>query len=218
MQIARPEHIALLVTRERRLGLIIAPQAAWRPLYGDQMLPLALPGRAWLAGDDSHSDPQAGALALSLAVFGLPATALPAPWIYGPSARHAVDRTPTDDPTAPFLRFERMLPSDSATGAAPRLSVIAVYRGALAGSPMLNADVTAGLLWLSVGALALLVRGERVADALARDGATLQLANGALLPDDGLLYLPSDAGERQLLRIAAKYGEHALFAWPGANK
>jgi hypothetical protein len=74
--------------------------------------------------------------------------------------------------------------------------------------------MTAGALWLPLAALQTLVRGMRVTEALALEGVEARLAVDVALPEDGFIYLPADVGERMLPRIAAKYGERALFAAP----
>jgi hypothetical protein len=211
METAERASVALLATRGQRLGLALAPQAQWRDLYGLLMLRLELPSAACPSGDD----PQALALALGEAVYGRPATPLPTRWTYGPSPRHAVDRAPAaDTERAPFLRFERMLPMERATGQPARLVAIEVYRAELMGDSVPDPQISAAILWLPIAALRQLVGGARVAELLALDGVTAERAQGTRLPDDGLVYLPSDYGERHLLRIAAKYGEGALFATP----
>ncbi len=203
--------VALLATQGQRLGLALAPQARWHNLYGLLMLRLELPNAAHTPG----GEPQAEALALSHAIYGRPATPLPTRWTYGPSARHAVDRAPAANPaTAPFLRFERMAPLESASGAAPHLVAIEVYRAGLTGDLALDPQAVAAILWLPLDALRHVVAGARVGELLALDGVSAELARGAHLPDDGMLYLPSDYGERHLLRVAAKYGADAIFFTP----
>ncbi|HEX6123357.1 MAG TPA: hypothetical protein VFY89_09360, partial [Ktedonobacterales bacterium] len=92
----------------------------------------------------------------------------------------------------------------------PRRVVIATYRVTLAGEPVTGAG-SAGLLWLSLSALRQVVRGLPL-------GALFELAEGetrrapeVVWPADALVYLPAEYGERFLLRVAAKYGHHALF-------
>ncbi len=208
MQTTTPAQVALLVTREQHLGLALAPTASWHDLYGLRMLRLELPSAVCAPGADARKT----ALALSPAVCGRPAQALPCHWIYGPSSRHAIDRIAATEPTtAPFLRFERMLPAESETGAPLRRIAIEVYRAALEGEPLPNEQATAGLLWLPVAALRRLVAGASISELLALHGVSTALASGVALPGDGVVYLPSEYGERMLARIAAKYGESAIF-------
>jgi hypothetical protein len=206
--------VALLALRSQRLALALAPQSRWHDLYGRQMARLEFPSVPHTA----DAEPQAEALALAQRVFGHAASPLPTRWTYGPSAQHAVDRSPATPATAPFLRFERMLPLDQEKGQPLHLVAIEVYRATLAdGSDPLDAldpQTIAAILWLPLAALRLLVSGAPPGEVRAMEGVEIEQARGSRLPDDALLYLPSDYGERHLLRIAAKYGERALFAAP----
>lgn len=213
--------VALLAIQRQRIALCLAPQARWQDLYGLRTARLELPGAAHTA----DAEPEVEALALGPAMLGARVAPLPTRWTFGPSPRHAVDRAAATEPAdeAPFLRFERMLPNDAqddadassgATRRAPQQIGIEVYRAALAEEFTLDARVCAALVWTSVEALRTLVAGMRLGDALALDGVEAHAAPGSRLPDDLLLYLPSDYGERHLARIAAKYGSGALFAAP----
>jgi hypothetical protein len=214
METTERTDVALLATRGQRLGLALAPQTRWRDLYGLLTLRLELPNAACLLG----GDPQAVALALGHAVYGRSATPLLTRWTYGPSQQHAVDRAPAvDAATAPFLRFERMLPMERATGQPPRLVAIAVYRAALADAATLDPQTVAAILWLPIAALRQVVAGAHVGELLALEDVSAECAQGVRLPENGLVYLPSDYGERHLLRIAAKYGEGALFDTPSVS-
>ncbi len=214
MEAVRLEHVALMVTRERRLGLALAPETRWQDLYGLRMLRLEFPAAPYVPVGDAREQ----ALTLGHTTYGRPATSLPTPWTYGPSQRHAVDRQPALDPaTAPFLRSTRMLPQDSGVRAAPRFVAFEVYRAELAGEPLLDPSVVAGVVWLSLAALRLATAGARVGDLLRQDGVFAHLADGVSLPEEGMVYVPAEYGERYLSRIAAKYGESALFQAPSAG-
>lgn len=216
MPSARLASVALLAIRAQRIALCLAPSSRWTDLYGLRTARLELPGQAHIAG----AAPQVEALALATSALGCSATPLPTRWTYGPSPRHAVDRAAADDPsTAPVLRFERMLPREVASGAPPlpELIAIEVYRAALDGALHLDPLVVGALIWVSVDALRALTPGMRLSDARALAGMQMEQVEAAPappLPDDLLLYLPSDYGERHLTRIAAKYGAGALFASP----
>lgn len=212
MAITELAAVALLAMRGQQLGLALEPQTRWRDLYGRQMARLELPSVPHAA----DAEPQAEALTRAHVVYGRAASPLPTRWTYGPSPRHAVDRSPASSPTtAPFLRFERMLPLDRETAQPPRLVAIEVYRAALAdGGVALSPQTVAAILWLPLAALRPLVSGVQLGDLLAMEGVESERAQGLRLSDDTLLYLPSDYGERHLLRIAAKYDERALFATP----
>lgn len=214
MPTARLTSVALLVVHAQRIALCLAPPSRWQDLYGLRTARLELPGAAHIPG----ADPLAESLALAQAVFGCSAAPLPTRWTYGPSPRHAVDRATADDPaTAPALRFERMLPRESASGAAPlpELIAIEVYRAALDGPIHLDSRVVGALIWAPMEALRALTPGMRLGEARALEGIeVVEAAPATPLPDDLLLYLPSDYGERHLTRIAAKYGAGALFTAP----
>ncbi len=207
--------VALLAVRGQHVALALAPQTRWHDLYGRQMARLEFPS----ASHAADAEPQAEALALAQRVYGRAASPLPTRWTYGPSPRHAVDRSPAASPaTAPFLRFERMLPLDQEKGHPPHLVAIEVYRATLTdGADTLDPQTIAAILWLPLAALRPLVSGAPLDELRAMEGVEIEHAHGPRLPDDALLYLPSDYGERHLLRIAAKYGERALFATPTAD-
>ena len=219
MPTARLASVALLAIRTQRIALCLAPPSRWQDLYGLGTARLELPGAAHALS----ADPLAEALALAPSVLGCPAAPLPTRWTYGPSPRHAVDRVAADDPaTAPMLRFERMLPREAraadegASDAAPlpELIAIEVYRAALDGVIHLDPQMVGALIWAPVEALRALTPGMRLGEARALGGVEVEAAPATPLPDDLLLYLPSDYGERHLTRLAAKYGAGALFTAP----
>lgn len=208
------DRVGLMLVRERRIALALAPASQWADLYGTHMLRLEFPHVACTPDASAHEQ----ALALSMAFYGRSATLLPTAWTYGPSPRHAIDRQPATSPTvAPFLRSVRMAPPDDAPGAAPRSITTMVFRATPDGEMAPNPQVTAGALWLPLAALRLLIRGVAVVEALSLAGVEMRLAEGVTLPSDGVIFLPADVGERMLSRIGAKYGEGALFATPSAR-
>ncbi len=212
METAELASVALLAIRDQRLGLVLPPQSAWRDLYGMRSARLELPATPHTPGADPYTE----ALALSGAWYDCCAAPRSTHWTYGSSARHAVDRFPIPEASlsAPFLRIERMVPLGVEEGLAPRLTVIEVYRATLEDDVTLDSEKVGALLWIPVGALRHVVGGALLSDLLAIEGVRMELPPGAHVPEDALIYLPSDYGERFLLRIAAKYGERALFASP----
>jgi hypothetical protein len=68
-----------------------------------------------------------------------------------------------------------------------------------------------GLLWLGPGALRAAVRGMPLADLLAMRSVEYEPSKQDTPPDDMLVFVPSEYGERYLLRVAAKYGPEAVF-------
>ncbi|HKS70854.1 MAG TPA: hypothetical protein VJQ45_10560, partial [Ktedonobacterales bacterium] len=121
----------------------------------------------------------------------------------------------------PLLRLEREAPLHVAATPTLRRVVVTVYRARLTGPPALSSrgdqgegdDGAVGLLWLAPGALRLAMRGMPFAELLAQPAVEWlpAPAPAASLPDDALLYVPADYGERHLLRLVAKYGPEALF-------
>lgn len=203
------DRVALMLVRERRIAMALAPASHWPDLYGLRMLRLEFPNVASTPG----ASPHAQALAMSAAVFGCGAALLPSAWTYGPSRRHAIDRQPSINPAnAPFLRTSRMAPSDNPATAAPHHISIEVFRAAPEGEFAPNPQATSGALWLPLAAIRSLTGGLAVAEALSLDGVEAHLAAGVSLPANGFVYLPADVGERMLSRIGAKYGESALFS------
>jgi len=212
MQTERRTALALLVIRERRLGLALAPQAAWSSLHGVQMARLEFPHIMVRRAAQRLDEPLADALALGPAYYGAAATPTPTRWTYGPSQRHAIDRTPAlPEGVAPFLRMERMTAQDDALGEPPCLLTTAVYRAELADDPTPHAQATAAILWLPSAALRTVALGLRIEKALRLDGVSATPALGVVLPAAAFLYMPCDYGERLLQRVAAKYGDVALF-------
>lgn len=208
------DRVALMLVEERRLALALAPMTDWRDLYGRRMLRLGFPSvvRA------SAVAASAQALALCESAFGCRATLLAADWVYGPSPRHAIDRRPVaGEADAPFLRYERFLPPDDASDHAPRPISIALYRAVPVGALAPAAEVAAGALWLPLEALQSLMRGASAEEAWGLADVEARLASGVTMPDDAFVYLSADVGERLLPRIAAKYGERALFAAPAPD-
>ncbi|MDE3229672.1 MAG: hypothetical protein KGO05_07305 [Chloroflexota bacterium] len=202
------DRIVLMLVREQRLALSLEPADRWTTLYGELMLRVEFPSVArdtGRAGRDQARD-------LCESVFRCDSTALPTDWTYGPSARHAIDRQPAAAPDAPFLSDVRLVPPDAMTGAAPRAVMRELYRAAPLGGMAPDPEKSAGVLWLPIAALQTLLRGARAADALGLAGVELRSAAGVELLDDNVIYLPAALGERMLPRIAAKYGERALFA------
>lgn len=207
------DRIALMLIRQRRIALALAPEDRWPDLYGQRMLRLEFPSVIPRPGFAASEQ----ALAICRDVFGCGASLVPTAWTYGPSPRHAIDRQPAAAPAAPFLRYSRLSPPEDAADHTPRPIAIALYRAAPADALAPDPRMTAGALWLPLAALRTLVRGVRVTEALALEGVKARLAARVALPEDGFIYLPADVGERMLPRIAAKYGERALFVAPEAD-
>lgn len=218
---------ALVAARAGRLALVLGAPQHWREAVGYTLIPAELPGEQVAA----HADLVPLLNALALRWLGSPAQPLPNQQVYGPSARHAIDRLPPDlttrtgDPQ-PLLRLDRAVPRDdldaapdgtevTADGSLPQHPavvpvVVRAYRVALSAAATPGA-ATAGILWLPPAAVRLALRGMPLGELFAAPAVEWQPTAHTALPDDAFIYVPADHGERHLLRIAAKYGPRALF-------
>ncbi len=215
MQTERRTALALMVIRERCVGLTLAPQAAWSTLHGVQMARLEFPHLVISHTLQACDNPLSDTLALGPMYYGATATPRPSRWTYGPSERHAIDRAPAQPAqpggAAPFLRMERVTAQDEAAGEPPRLLTTAVYRAELADDPQPQSQASAAILWLPPAALRTVALGLRIEETLQLEGVVATLAAGAALPADTFIYMPCDYGERLLQLVAAKYGDEALL-------
>jgi hypothetical protein len=200
---------AALLSAGGRFALMVGGEERWRRDPGCVFVPVELPGGVFPQG----TAPEAALAALGERWFGRPLRLVAARATYGPSAAHAIDRLPPHDPPAPLILLERMAPGDPAHGSAVRRITVALFHATLDGgeeAPIAPHGPCAGLLLLSWQALRQVVRGLPLADLLARDDVSLQLRPGGALPEETLIYLTGEYGERMLLRVAAKYGAQAL--------
>lgn len=213
------EIVAALVTRDERLAMALGPARPWEGSPGCALAPLALPAMTVAPGAG-----QAEALALGARVLGLDLEPVACPWTYGPSARHAMDRQRATASDAPLLRCERLDASEEAPGeieapgsVSPRLPRRVTIRVYLARARGEDAGGETDVIWLPLSALREARRGLWLAELLAMDGVTLTPASGTLSassassPENTLVFLPAGAGERQILRACAKYGDAILF-------
>ncbi len=212
--------IAPLIAPTGRIALALGSRTRWREASGYLFAPIELPG------GEPLPDETAGIAIARLARqwFGCDATLLPSPQMYGPSAKHAIDRltpAPDDEPT-PLLRLERMAPKEQnqsepgVTTDPVRRIIVQVYLAQARSEPAPTSE-TAGLCWLTPHALRLAIRGAPLADLLALTEHVVlhDSPSQPLTPDERarlMIYMPSEYGERHLLRIEAKYGARAL--WP----
>jgi hypothetical protein len=200
--------VAALVTRDERLAMTLGPARPWGASPGYFLAPLAFP--AMIAESAVGREE---ALALGARVLGLDLEPVICSWTYGPSMRHAMDREPaTGD--APFLRYERFdAPEDASAAphAPPRRVNIRVYLARALGS---GGAGEMDAVWLPLSALREAQRGIWLSTLLAMEGVTLTSASNtpaAPSPESTLIFTPASAGERQLLRACAKYGDAILF-------
>jgi hypothetical protein len=202
--------VARAATADGRIAFALGPPPRWQRIPSYTLVPLELPGSAPPAGV-----PDGEAACQALGELGLAAEIVASPWTHAPSPAHAIDRHrwAGADP-APFLELARTQPVEQGAGVTLRRVAVRVYRARLAASAPGHADpITARrLLWLAQEQLRALVRGLPLADLrvlIARDPSDPAALDW--LPDDALIYLPADYGERYLLRVLAKYGNQALF-------
>ena len=194
--------------------MLLAGPDRWRAASGYTLVPADLPG-----GEVSLGASHAHAVrTIARQSLGCTARILPSAAVYGRSARHAIDRlslAPGESRYRPLLRLDRLAPRETGDRAGLTTFHLSVYLTELDGHST-PAHGLAGLLWLPLPALRLALRGIPLADLLAQPGVTLEPAPVIALPDDAFVFIPGDYGERQLLRVAAKYGRAALFQHPSA--
>lgn len=198
--------VALLAVQGEQALFMLPGPVRWRAEAGYTLVPLELPGGA---AHDEDSDEVALTREVG-ARLGADIRLLPTQWTYAPSAHHAIDRRPVPASTrAPLAETQRLALPDSSGRHAAHPVVTRVYRGEVSGT--LNPLADAAAIWLAPEAIRAVVRGLALADVLARPDVRWQRCGGDHLPEDSIVYLPSDYGERYLLRAAAKYGAQALF-------
>jgi hypothetical protein len=197
--------VALAALRGGRVLLVIPGATCWRAESGYTLVPLELPGGI---AEESEADEQALARVVRVSL-GVGCRLGATGWTYAPSARHAVDRAAAPrGRRAPLAETTRLLPAN-AGHPVPRPLVARIYRGELLAEP--RPAMCAAALWLTPGALRAVVRGLPFNELRARTDVRWNALGGGQPPADALIYLPSEYGERYLLRAAAKYGAQALF-------
>jgi hypothetical protein len=206
--------VSLVVRRGARLALVIVG-ASWRETESYTLIPVAFPG-------DQHEPSATLADTLRRIAcerLGGPARVVSSPHVYGPSPQHAIDRLADGESSPqpvprPLLRLERGMPLEMPSSDAPapgafRLVRVCAY---LADSPSsIDPPPGVGILWLTLGALRLALRGAAFADLLTSDAVIWLPGPDVSLPENAFLYVASEFGERHVLRIAAKYGSDRLF-------
>lgn len=196
--------LVTLATRDERLALILGESQPWAGTPGVRLASLALPS--------ALAQPGAGrdeALAWGGRALGLDLEPVAPRWTYGPSERHAMDRAPALSADAPFLRYERVdvgaeADETPAARGRPRRASIRVYLARACGQG------SEGVVWLPLAALRAVVGGLWLPALRALSG--VEFAQGTPdTTDETLVFTPAAAGERQLLRACAKYGDAILF-------
>jgi hypothetical protein len=118
-----------------------------------------------------------------------------------------MDRAPAVSDDTPFLRFQRFDAPGHPTDA-PLRTEVRVYLGRVS-----SGDSAAPVVWISPSVLRAALGGLWLAALLALDGVTLGDTSliAACDVENTFVYTPADAGERQVLRACAKYGDQILF-------
>jgi hypothetical protein len=200
--------VALAIVRSGRLALFAGGAARWQREIGCTLVPLELPGGALAGGEPV----EAAAARLGTYHLGCQVRVRSSRWVYAPSDRHAVDRRPplAGEQPAPLVLLSRLAP-ESGDGHPDGLMPVTVriLQTECVEEPRLSGRST-GVFELPLAAVRAVVRGVPLGEVLALAGVQAMLPSDNTLPDDAVLYLPSDYGERYLLRVVAKYGEQAI--------
>jgi hypothetical protein len=202
--------VAFAITRTGRILLRCGGPERWRPAGGYTLIPCELPGVALPSGADL-ADPSEWIPKLAHRLLGADARVQSSAVTYGPSPTHRIDRLPPNgEGILPLLRLARLAPASDNYEAA-REQMVRVYLATIPAQSRSPARPGAGL-WLSADGLRHAMRGLPFAELLALPHAAgWHTPPATPLPDDAFAYVPSEYGERHLLRILAKYGHAALF-------
>jgi len=200
--------LSLILHVDGRLALIAHSAERWQATPGYTMIPVEFPG-ATLQPDENLTE---AASALAKGTLGCSLHIVRSQTVYGPSATRRIDRLdamPGEDPT-PLLRVERMTPEERADGVVLRPVMLRAYliASAVKANPC---PAHNGLLWLPPEALRVAVRGLPFSELLALEGVRWQPSTQYALPENAFVYVPSEYGERFLLRALAKYGPDAVL-------
>jgi hypothetical protein len=202
--------LSLILPAEGCLALIVHGPARWQATPGYTLLPVEFPGATRGPGET----PAEAALELGMRTLGCPIRISSSQVVYGSSAARRIDRVsilPGEDPV-PLLRVERMAPEEEEHGDGVVLRPVRLrtYLAATVGDAKPRPELS-GLLWLPTDALRGAVRGLPFAELLAYGGVRWQPSTRSALPENAFVYMPSEYGERFLLRALAKYGPHAVL-------
>jgi hypothetical protein len=204
--------VAVAATRAGRALFLLPGPPRWHVESGYALVPVELPGGPVADGetdDDALRRLVRDQLNVEIRV-------LATEWTFAPSQQHVIDRRAADagrvDPLAETRRF---VPEDLESRPNLRPVVARIFRGEVVGQ--LASEAYGAALWLTPMALRAIVRGLPLADLVTRPDVALEPLGGKTPPDDALVFLPSEYGERYLLRAAAKYGARAVFGAEAAD-
>jgi hypothetical protein len=205
----KPLHrFSLVLHVEGRLALMVHGPERWQAMPGYTMIPVEFPG-AMLGTGETLAET---ASALGIRTLGCPIRIVSSQTMYGSSATRRIDRVdiPPGEEPVPLLRVERMAPEEHEDGVALRPVHVQAYLAVMAGGAEPHLEHS-GVLWLPPEALRVAVRGLAFAELLALEGVRWQPPIEWTLPENAFVYVPSEYGERFLLRALAKYGPHAVL-------
>lgn len=206
---SKPLHMfSLILHVEGRLVLMVHGPERWQATPGYTLLPVEFPG-ALLGADATLAE---AASALGIRTLGYPIHIVSSRTMYGSSATRRIDRIdilPSEEPV-PLLRVERMAPEEHEDGVVLRPVHVQTYLAVMTGGAESYPEHS-GVLWLPPEALRIAVRGLPFAALLALEGVRWQPSIAWTLPENAFVYVPSEYGERFLLRALAKYGPHAVL-------
>lgn len=200
--------ISATIVRSGKIALVAGGPDRWQPQPAYTLIPLELPGGPPYAGEPLHR-------AVSRhchATLGIHARPLTSRQLFGPSPAHRMDRLSpgTEKPPIPLLRFERPLVGAGSDGNQIESVVVRSYLARIEEDP-LSTERTCGVLWSSPEAMSSLLRGVPFAEIADLPRGAEWLPNPTYpLPADAFFYVPSEFGERHLVRLIAKYGRGAL--------
>lgn len=202
------ELISAIIVRSGRVALVVGGPELWRAQPGYTLVPLELPGGPRRNGESARF----AVARICREALGVEARMLTSRQIYGPTPTHRMDKLSdeAEGVPLPLLRFGRAVLYESSEGDRIRSLVVRAYLTRIHDNPIFE-PTTCGALWSSPEALGALLRGIPAAamDSLPR-GVDWSQNPSCPLPPDAFFYVPSEYGERQLVRLIAKYGHGVL--------
>jgi hypothetical protein len=199
---------SLILHVEGRLALMVHGPERWQATPGYTMIPVEFPATVLETGETLTE----AATALGIRGFGRPVGIVSSEATYGSSATRRIARLdiPSGEAPVPLLLVERMAPEEHDDGVVLRPVHVRAYLAGIADGADPHPEL-GGMLWLPPEALRAAVRGLPFSELLALEGVRWQPSEDWPLPENAFVYVPSEYGERFLLRALAKYGPHAVL-------